>query len=75
MAYTPTCLVCQKEMEKGFIPDGTPGGYKIPRWCSGTPSTSWLSGMKPEQINAGLEIVAYRCPECHALRLYAPSTT
>ncbi len=77
MAYKPTCLVCQKEMVRGFMTDDKgDDGVNLPFWIPGEPSdTTWKLGTVPRsQVErTGIEIVAYRCPECHALRLYAPS--
>ncbi len=75
MGKKPVCLVCQKEMEKGFVIDHTHGGLAIPRWCAGEPEPSFWGGeAKQSQRIGGLRVVAYRCPECEALRLYAPSS-
>lgn len=80
MAKKPVCLVCEKEMELGFMTDlGHGNTVNLPRWCSGTPSkdgwTKFIGGdAKQQQRLQGLNVVAYRCPECEALRLYAPST-
>ncbi|MCE7974237.1 MAG: hypothetical protein DYG92_07945 [Leptolyngbya sp. PLA1] len=75
MASQPTCLVCQKVMVKGFLSDlGHHNTVRLPRWCEGEPRASWLSGeAKSSQVKEGVKVVAYRCPECEALRLYAPS--
>lgn len=75
MAAQPTCLVCQKPMEIGFLTDiGHLDSIAIPRWCKGTPESSFWSGeAKSSQREQGIKVVAYRCPECEALRLYAPS--
>lgn len=78
MAYTPTCLVCQKEMVLGFMTDQIGmAAVNMPRWCEGTPeSGSTLLGrgeVKPKQHAQGIPVIAYRCPKCEALRLYAPS--
>jgi hypothetical protein len=77
MAAKPTCLVCQKEMEPGFMTDFKHlNQIVLPRWCPGTPEKgSWFTGseVKASQMEAGLKVIAYRCPECEALRLYAPS--
>jgi len=75
MAGKPTCLVCQKEMVCGFIADLNQGASTtLPRWCQGEPQASiWSGEAKSSQIRDGLKVVAYRCPECEALRLYAPS--
>lgn len=77
MAKTPTYLVCQKEMEPGFLTDfGHYNVVHLPRWCPGEAEASFWSGeAKAAQVKQGLKVVAYRCPECEALRLYAPSST
>lgn len=77
MAKDPTCLVCQKIMEPGFITDiGHINTLHVPRWSPGKPEPSfWTGEVKYHQHKEGLKIVAYRCPECQALRLYAPATT
>ena len=76
MAGKPTCLVCQKEMVRGFMADLNLGrDANLPRWCQGEPKSGLLKlgEASRSQVSAGLAIVAYRCPECEALRLYAPS--
>lgn len=73
MAHQPVCLVCKQEMEIGFLTDlGEAHMVHLPRWCPGEPQTGFLSGeAKHAQREKGLTVTAYRCPECHALRLYA----
>jgi hypothetical protein len=62
-------------MQRGFMTDSTYGSVQLPRWCPGEPETSWFTGgVKHAQQRAGLVVVAYRCPECAALRLYAPES-
>lgn len=74
MTKKPVCLVCQKEMEQGFIAQpGMP--VNLPRWCPGTPAPGMFGDVKRSQADAGFAVTAYRCPECEALRLYAPSKT
>lgn len=74
MAYQPTCLVCQKVMELGFMTDfGHYNTVHLPRWCAGEPEKSfWTGEAKSSQVKQGHKVVAYRCPQCKALRLYAP---
>lgn len=76
MGKQPVCLVCKKDMEIGFMTDlGDYNTLHLPRWCAGEPEASWISGeAKKSQHRTGLKVVAYRCPECEALRLYAPSS-
>lgn len=76
MAKSPVCLVCQKEMLPGFLTDQRDHStVDVPRWCPGTPEKGfWGGDAKVGQRKEGLKVVAYRCPECEALRLYAPST-
>ncbi len=78
MAKQPTCLVCQKVMVRGFLTERGSGGgaTNLPRWCVGEPERPALlprGEVTAAQTTAGLPVVAYRCPECEALRLYAPS--
>jgi hypothetical protein len=75
MAGTPVCLVCKEEMEPGFLTDlGHANLANMPRWCPGEPKPSfWGAEAKSSQVRQGLKVVAYRCPMCEALRLYAPS--
>lgn len=72
MPGEPVCLVCQKVMEKGFIADRDRGESFVPRWCPGTPDGGfWAGDATSKQVDRGVKVTAYRCPECHALRLYA----
>ncbi|MFM9958658.1 MAG: PF20097 family protein [Phycisphaerales bacterium] len=78
MAHRPTCLVCQQEMVLGFMTDqGHGAAVNLPRWCEGTPESGHIlfggGEVKHAQHAKGLPVVAYRCPQCEALRLYAPS--
>jgi hypothetical protein len=74
MAAKPVCLVCKKEMERGFLTDKGGGvSIHLPRWCAGDPQKGFGGDVKGSQRDEGLKVVAYRCPECEALRLYAPS--
>jgi hypothetical protein len=77
MAAQPTCLVCHKPMEKGFMTDHAETSIQLPRWCAGEPEPSWWTGgkAKEKQYRSGYPVVAYRCPQCEALRLYAPTPT
>jgi len=76
MAKKPVCLVCQKEMEVGYFLDRGHSTSELPRWFAGEPKPvlGELLGVAPKGRQNGCVIVAYRCPECEALRLYAPST-
>lgn len=76
MADQPTCLVCHKAMEPGFLTDlGHMNMIHLPRWCPGEPQPGLLSGeAKSAQVKDGLKVVAFRCPQCEALRLYAPKS-
>jgi hypothetical protein len=79
MAKIPMCLVCNVAMEPGFMTDVARQEplsklVTLPRWCQGTPEPNfWNSGVSVKQVEQGLIVIAYRCPECEALRLYAPS--
>lgn len=77
MAHTPVCLVCKKEMQLGFMTDrGDGNAILLPRWCAGEPQKprgilSRGGDAKQTHLVGSRPVTAYRCPECHALRLYA----
>lgn len=75
MAKNPICLVCTVPMVQGFLTDlGDMNTIHLPRWCEGDPKSSfWTGEARQSQRKQGLRVVAYRCPMCEALRLYAPS--
>jgi len=74
MAKQPTCLVCQKVMEPGILTDSQhDSSVRLPRWCAGEPDAGAFGEVSKLRAQEGLRVVAYRCPECEALRLYAPS--
>lgn len=78
MADKPTCLVCDMEMVRGFMTDqGHGASVNLPRWIEGEPERGFFTvgDAKTSQLKEGLRVVAYRCPQCEALRLYAPSGT
>jgi hypothetical protein len=61
-------------MIKGFVAEIGGATTNLPRWVEGEPDPSWWTGgdAKFKQWSGGAKIIAYRCPECKALRLYAP---
>ena len=68
MAHQPVCLVCKKDMEPGVMTDlGHMNTIHVPRWWP----NSWSGEAERARFKEGRKISAYRCPECHALRLYA----
>jgi hypothetical protein len=75
MAAKPVCLVCNVEMVRGFMTElGHYSTINLPRWSPGDPEPGFFSGeAKGAQRREGYKVVAYRCPTCEALRLYAPS--
>jgi len=77
MGDKPVCLVCKVEMQPGFLTDKAGGmAVYVPRWCPGTTAAGAVfSNVPPAQRQEGVAVVAYRCPECEALRLYASSNS
>jgi hypothetical protein len=63
-------------MEPGFLTDlGHLNTINLPRWCPGEPHPNLTAGeAKASQRTDGYKVVAYRCPQCEALRLYAPKS-
>jgi hypothetical protein len=75
MAAKPMCLVCNVEMIRGFMTElGHYSTINLPRWSPGEPERGFLGEAKGAQRREGYKVVAYRCPTCEALRLYAPAS-
>lgn len=74
-----TCLKCNVELEPGFVPEATAGGFFATVWHPGEASQekmTWLQklaspgGVRYEHENVK-EIEAHRCPQCGRLELFA----
>ena len=74
----PHCAACDREMAPGYVP-GPPGfGVLEPALAAG-----WIAGDLKQASVAGVQapweqrwpIVAYRCPSCGLLQLYAQPRT
>lgn len=65
------CPKCQRKMDPGHIPDITHGSVMQSSWVQG-PATvrRFLGGIRYNR-KLKVPIVAYRCPRCGYLELYA----
>ncbi len=70
----PACSKCGKTMERGHVPDVGYGQVLVTRWAPGDPEPKRFLGVdggikwdEKEQI----PLVAYRCPMCGLVELYA----
>ncbi len=76
------CMQCNVTMEEGMILDKAGyGGIVQGEWTKGTPPRRgiwgrFLSGssVSMEQYADSKKIIAYRCPSCGRLELYAPQS-
>jgi hypothetical protein len=70
----PICPTCNLAMELGFMPYVAGGGvsYAIPTWVAGEPVKSRWRGLK---VEAPLQAITYRCPNCGYLASYARAPT
>ena len=79
MSKAVECIKCQAQMELGYVPDGTHGGYTQQGWFPGVPVKSFWMGLKME-TNQLVLVTTFRCPNCGYLESYAlpnatPATT
>lgn len=69
----PRCATCDLPMERGFLPDAN-GGWldqaEVASWFPGSPQAGPGSGWVA-QWERRLPVVAFRCPSCGVLLLYA----
>ena len=75
----PRCIACAVDLEPGFLPEATGGGFAATSWHPGEPTTaktSWVEriaspgGVRYSHDDA-LAVEAWRCPTCGRLDLYA----
>ena len=72
MNSPPTCSQCAVVMEQGFTVDRSHHSFGQPtKWVSGAPERSMLFGVKTGGRKR-LTLVAYRCPQCGRVDLFAP---
>ena len=58
-------------MDPGHIPDVTHGGAEQTGWSSGIPvHRRFMGGIKYDK-KAQIPMIAYRCPKCGLVELYA----
>jgi hypothetical protein len=70
-AIIPNCPVCQVRMSAGFVLDKANNSTERVKWIEGTPEKSW--GAYVTKGRASFELVAYRCPQCAWVILFAPA--
>lgn len=68
----PRCPKCQKSMEEGHVPDVGHGQVWQSKWAPGAPEQRrYLGGIKV-RVKDQLPFIAFRCPSCGYVELYAP---
>lgn len=60
-------------MDEGFLLDRGHGDVRQARWCAGRPKPgTYTNEVELEQQIASVKVLAYRCPKCNRLELFAP---
>ena len=68
----PACGRCGIALERGFVLDTTYGGFTNAKWVEGAPRKGfWMMGFLLLSGRRRIPVVAYRCPQCGWLDLYA----
>jgi hypothetical protein len=71
MISSHDCPKCQKRMDPGHIPDVAHGSVDPAGWTLGLPvPRRFLAGIKYNK-KAQVPLIAYRCPKCGYVELYA----
>ena len=71
MISSHDCPKCQKRMDPGHIPDLGHGMWVQGTWSFGLPvPRRFLGGIKYDK-KAQIPMIAYRCPKCGYVELYA----
>ncbi|HEY4216831.1 MAG TPA: hypothetical protein VGM67_06810 [Gemmatimonadaceae bacterium] len=69
--FHPRCPKCDKPMERGHVPDITDGAAILSRWAPGEPAARRFFGRIKYDPKTSIPFVAYRCPGCGYVELYA----
>ncbi len=64
------CLRCGGEMQQGYVPDRTLGGYDPTKWFAGELIVGTLGGVEKVKSEP-LLVQTYRCVACGYLESYA----
>ena len=65
----PKCRRCEIEMELGYLPDATYGGWRVPQWVPGAPEPAFWTGLR--RPGGRRDVQTFRCPTCGLLESYA----
>lgn len=71
MRRPPQCRDCGKAMDPGYLLDHTHGGYTQATWIEGLPEKGRIFRMLKIRGRRNLQALAYRCPRCGRLEMYA----
>ena len=75
MSETKKCPDCDSKMEIGFLPDSQNTVHFSTMWHPGEAVLGTVLGMKTGGVKIDryqqLQTVAYRCPQCGLVRIYA----
>ena len=68
------CPKCQKTMERGHLPDIAESHVVQTAWARGAPERRRFIGGIKVNTKELLPLVAFRCPSCGYVELFAPPT-
>lgn len=66
-----TCPKCQGKMVQGFLVDFAYAAALVTTWIEGSPTKSFLPGIKPPKKYKRIPVGTYRCSACGYLESYA----
>jgi hypothetical protein len=69
--FHPVCPKCDKAMDRGHVPDVAHGQVLQSNWAPGEPASRRFFGGIKFDYDSQLPLIAYRCPKCGYVELYA----
>jgi predicted nucleic-acid-binding Zn-ribbon protein len=69
--FHPVCPKCAKPMERGHVPDAGYGQVIQSKWAPGDAVPRRFFGGIQYDVNEQIPMMAYRCPACGYVELYA----
>ena len=71
----PQCHRCGAPMQVGIVTDNSQGSFTQARWAEGEPVTAKIFGIDFGTLDINkrqtLPLLAYRCPACSCVELFA----
>ena len=71
MPRAPECPSCRTTLDAGYVLDNSRNMHVPATWVADPPEKGFLGSLKTKGHEQA-QVMAFRCPKCRRLELYAP---